>query len=80
MHLTAIAEQFNKLKKEHADDILSAFDDEVIYALLLNTPLYRSLGLPSSVLWVTGLLAEWVTGLVRGVDFALECSPMANVV
>lgn len=28
MHLTAIAEQFNKLKKEHADDILSAFDDE----------------------------------------------------
>jgi uncharacterized protein with HEPN domain len=27
MHLTAIAEQFNKLKKEHADDILSAFDD-----------------------------------------------------
>jgi len=26
MHLTAIAEQFNKLKKEHADDILSAFD------------------------------------------------------
>lgn len=28
MHLTAIAEQFNKLKKEHADDILSAFNDE----------------------------------------------------
>jgi len=27
MHLTAIAEQFNKLKQEHADDILSAFDD-----------------------------------------------------
>jgi uncharacterized protein with HEPN domain len=27
MHLTAIAEQFNKLKKEHADDILSVFDD-----------------------------------------------------
>ena len=27
MHLTAIAEQFNKLKKEHATDILSAFDD-----------------------------------------------------
>ena len=26
MHLTAIAEQFNKLKKAHADDILSAFD------------------------------------------------------
>jgi len=28
MHLTAIAEQFNKLKKEHADDILSVFDDD----------------------------------------------------
>ena len=27
MHLTAIAEQFNKLKQEHADDILSEFDD-----------------------------------------------------
>ncbi|MDY0122656.1 HepT-like ribonuclease domain-containing protein [Sulfurimonas sp.] len=27
MHLTAIAEQFNKLKREHADDILSAFDN-----------------------------------------------------
>ncbi len=27
MHLTAIAEQFNKLKQAHADDILSAFDD-----------------------------------------------------
>ena len=27
MHLTAIAEQFNKLKQEHADDILSGFDD-----------------------------------------------------
>jgi len=27
MHLTAIAEQFNKLKKEHADDILSIFDE-----------------------------------------------------
>ncbi|MDY0121092.1 MAG: DUF86 domain-containing protein [Sulfurimonas sp.] len=26
MHLTAIAEQFNKLKQAHADDILSAFD------------------------------------------------------
>ena len=26
MHLTAIAEQFNKLRQEHADDILSAFD------------------------------------------------------
>ena len=27
MHLTAIAEQFNKLKQKHANDILSAFDD-----------------------------------------------------
>jgi len=27
MHLTAIAEQFNKLKQEHADNILSAYDD-----------------------------------------------------
>jgi uncharacterized protein with HEPN domain len=27
MHLTAIAEQFNKLKQSHADDILNAFDD-----------------------------------------------------
>lgn len=26
MHLTAIAEQFNKLKKAHADDILEVFD------------------------------------------------------
>ncbi len=30
MHLTAIAEQFNKLKKAHADDILNAFDDNDI--------------------------------------------------
>jgi len=30
MHLTAIAEQFNKLKQSHADDILSAFDDKDI--------------------------------------------------
>jgi len=30
MHLTAIAEQFNKLKKEHADNILSVFDDSDI--------------------------------------------------
>jgi uncharacterized protein with HEPN domain len=30
MHLTAIAEQFNKLKKAHADDILSAFDNNDI--------------------------------------------------
>lgn len=30
MHLTAIAEQFNKLKKDHADDILSAFDNQDI--------------------------------------------------
>ncbi|NOQ32205.1 MAG: DUF86 domain-containing protein [Helicobacteraceae bacterium] len=28
MHLTAIAEQFNKLKQEHADDILDTFDEE----------------------------------------------------
>ncbi len=28
MHLTAIAEQFNKLKQEHADDILNIFDDD----------------------------------------------------
>ena len=27
-HLTAIAEQFNKLKQEHADDILDIFDKE----------------------------------------------------
>ncbi|MDD3817880.1 MAG: DUF86 domain-containing protein [Thiovulaceae bacterium] len=26
MHLTAIAEQFNKLKQAHAEDILSAFE------------------------------------------------------
>ena len=30
MHLTAIAEQFNKLKKAHADNILEAFDDNDI--------------------------------------------------
>ncbi len=30
MHLTAIAEQFNKLKQTHADDILSGFDDRDI--------------------------------------------------
>jgi uncharacterized protein with HEPN domain len=28
MHLTSIAEQFNKLKHSHADDILSAFDSD----------------------------------------------------
>jgi len=28
MHLTAIAEQFNKLKQSHSTDILSAFDNE----------------------------------------------------
>lgn len=28
MHLTAIAEQFNKLKQQHADDILNAFDNK----------------------------------------------------
>ena len=30
MHLTAIAEQFNKLKQEHAEDILNAFDNKDI--------------------------------------------------
>ena len=30
MHLTAIAEQFNKLKQEHAEDILNAFDNHDI--------------------------------------------------
>jgi uncharacterized protein with HEPN domain len=27
MHLTAIAEQFNKLRQSHSDDILNGFDD-----------------------------------------------------
>ena len=30
MHLTAIAEQFNKLKKDHAQDILNSFDNNDI--------------------------------------------------
>ena len=30
MHLMVIAEQFDKLKKEHADDLLSSFDDQDI--------------------------------------------------
>jgi len=30
MHLTAIAEQFNKLKQSHANDILNAFEEEDI--------------------------------------------------
>ena len=30
MHLTAIAEQFDKLKKEHADTILNAYDPKDI--------------------------------------------------
>lgn len=30
MHLTAIAEQFNKLKRAHADEILDGFDEEDI--------------------------------------------------
>lgn len=30
MHLTAIAEQFNKLKKNHAQDILNSFDNNDI--------------------------------------------------
>jgi uncharacterized protein with HEPN domain len=33
MHLTAIAEQFDKLKKSHADDILSEFDKEDLKGL-----------------------------------------------
>jgi uncharacterized protein with HEPN domain len=28
MHLTAIAEQFDKLKKEHADDLLAGFESD----------------------------------------------------
>jgi len=30
MHLTAIAEQFNKLKQKHAEDILNSFDQKDI--------------------------------------------------
>jgi Na+/melibiose symporter-like transporter len=30
MHLTSIAEQFNKLKQSHADELLKAFDAEDI--------------------------------------------------
>lgn len=33
MHLTAIAEQFDKLKKSHADDILSNFEEEDLNGL-----------------------------------------------
>jgi uncharacterized protein with HEPN domain len=33
MHLTAIAEQFNKLKKEHADAILENFDKDDLKGL-----------------------------------------------
>ena len=33
MHLTAIAEQFDKLKKSHADDILNEFDEEDLKGL-----------------------------------------------
>ena len=33
MHLTAIAEQFNKLKQAHADEILSEFDKEDLKGL-----------------------------------------------
>jgi uncharacterized protein with HEPN domain len=33
MHLTAIAEQFNKLKQSHADDILQEFDKEDLKGL-----------------------------------------------
>jgi Na+/melibiose symporter-like transporter len=42
MHLTAIAEQFNKLKKDHADDILSAFDDKDIKGMYGCQNLYSS--------------------------------------
>ncbi|WP_419769446.1 MAG: DUF86 domain-containing protein [Candidatus Marinarcus sp.] len=33
MHLTAIAEQFDKLKKSHADDILNQFDKDDLKGL-----------------------------------------------
>lgn len=33
MHLTAIAEQFNKLKQSHADEILSEFDKDDLKGL-----------------------------------------------
>lgn len=33
MHLTAIAEQFNKLKQSHADEILSEFDNDDLKGL-----------------------------------------------
>ena len=33
MHLTAIAEQFNKLKKEHSDSILQNFDNDDLKGL-----------------------------------------------
>lgn len=33
MHLTAIAEQFNKLKQSHADEILSNFDKDDLKGL-----------------------------------------------
>jgi len=33
MHLTAIAEQFDKLKKSHADDILNEFDKDDLKGL-----------------------------------------------
>ena len=33
MHLTAIAEQFNKLKKSHADEILSYFEQDDLKGL-----------------------------------------------
>ncbi len=33
MHLTAIAEQFNKLKQTHADDILNEFDKDDLKGL-----------------------------------------------
>lgn len=33
MHLTAIAEQFNKLKQSHSDEILSHFDEDDLTGL-----------------------------------------------
>jgi uncharacterized protein with HEPN domain len=33
MHLTAIAEQFNKLKQSHADEILNEFDKDDLKGL-----------------------------------------------
>jgi len=40
MHLTAIAEQFNKLKQSYADDILNAFNDGDIKGIRINETLF----------------------------------------